>query len=301
MRQARISGARPFTQGLALISLKIRKINKENYAGVSYMKAEIKKKEVKHDYPHDDLDYAYRFSAEITKEVGKFVKGVVLFGSKARKKQPAHDIDILVILDDVSIYLTREFVQTYRIIVDNLVAKISKRLHITTFKYTSFWEFARNGDPIAINILRDGVPIVDREFFRPLQILLHQGRIRPSQEAVWNYYYKAPQTLLGSKYRMISAVMDLYWAVIDASHSALMRLNEIPPSPNHVADMVNEKLVAKGLLEKKYAGTAKKFFDLSKKIEYREIKEISGAQYDKYYKEAEAYVERMKKFIEEYK
>ncbi len=162
------------------------------------MEAEIKQKETdknKADYPEDDLDDAYKFSAELSREVGKFIKGVVLFGSKARKKGPAHDIDILVILDDVTIYWTKEFVQTYRIIVDNLIAKISKRLHITTFKYTSFWEYVRNGDPIAINILRDGVPLIDREFFRPLQLLLFQGRIRPSQEAVWNYYYKSPETL----------------------------------------------------------------------------------------------------------
>lgn len=267
------------------------------------MEAEIKHKDIdksKHEYGDDDLDYAYKFSAEISKEVGKFVKGVILFGSKARKKGPSHDIDILVILDDISIYLTREFVQTYRIIVDNLIAKISKRLHVTTFKYTSFWEFVRNGDPIAINILRDGVPIIDREFFRPLQMLLYQGRIKPSQESVWIYYYKSPQMLQDSKFKMISAVMDLYWAIIDSSHAALMKLNEIPPSPSHVSEMVNEKLILPGLIEKKYANVSKKFYELSKKIEYREIKEIKGAEYDKLYKEAESYVDRMKKFIEEY-
>lgn len=267
------------------------------------MEAEIKKKDVSREssYPRDDSDYAYRFAAEITKEVGKFVKGVVLFGSTVRKKQPAHDIDVLVILDDVSIYLTKEFVQTYRIIVENIIAKISRRLHITTFKYSSFWEFVRNGDPVAINILRDGVPIVDREFFRPLQLLLLQGRIRPSQEAIWTYYFKSPRELQSSKFRMISACMDLYWAVIDASHAALMKLNEIPPSPNHVSDMINEKLVNTGLIEKKYSHTVRKFYELSKKIEHREIKEITGHEYDRYYKEAEEYVNRMRKFIEGYR
>ena len=268
------------------------------------MQSEIKPKKIENTqkYPEDDLDYAYRFSAELTKEVGKFVKGVILFGSNARKKgKPAHDIDMLIVLDDISIYMSKEFVQTYRIIVDNLIAKVSKRLHITTFKYSSFWEYVRNGDPLAINILRDGVPIVDREFFRPLQLLLYQGRIRPRKEAVWNYYYKSNQNMQGSKYKMISAVMDLYWAVIDASHSALMRLNEIPPSPNHVHEMIAEKLIKTNLIEKKYSNTAKRFFDLSKKIEYREIKEIKGSDYDKYYKEADAYIQRMKKFIEDYK
>ncbi|MEM3374106.1 MAG: nucleotidyltransferase domain-containing protein [Candidatus Woesearchaeota archaeon] len=266
------------------------------------MEAEIKKKEEidkKNEYPKDDLDIAYHFSAEISKEMGKLLKGIVLFGSTARKKKPSHDIDILIIVDDLTVYWTKELVQTYRIIVDNLIAKISKRLHITTFKYSYFWEMVRLGDPIVINILRDGVPIVDREFFRPLQVLLYQGRIRPSKESVWTYYYKSPQMLQESKFKMISAVMDLYWAVIDASHAALMKINEIPPTPNHVADMVKEKLVDTSLIEKKYADVVKKFYDLSKKIEYREINEISGKDYDKYYKEAEDYVNRLKKFIEE--
>lgn len=268
------------------------------------MESEIKHKDLeknKEKYPKDDMDYAYRFSAELTKEVGQFVKGVILFGSNARKKQPAHDVDILVILDDITVYMSKEFVQTYRIIVQNIVAKISKRLHVTTFKYSSFWEFVRNGDPIAINILRDGVPIVDREFFRPLQLLLYQGRIRPSKESVWTYYYKSAKNLNGSKFRMISAVMDLYWAVIDASHAALMRLNEIPPSPNHVAEMVENKLIKTGLIDKKYSKTMRHFYDLSKKIEYREIKEISGKEYDRLFKEADEYISRFRQFIEEYK
>ncbi|NTV22955.1 MAG: hypothetical protein HGA85_01080 [Nanoarchaeota archaeon] len=263
------------------------------------MESEIHSKDVeKKEYPQDDLDIAYKFSAAITKEVGKFIKGVVLFGSKARKKKKAHDIDILIILDDVSIYLNREFVQTYRIVVENLVAKISTRLHVTTFKYTSFWEFVRNGDPIAINILRDGVPIVDREFFRPLQILLQQGRIKPSQESVWTYYRKGGESMESARLKMIGAVLDLYWAVIDASHAALMQINEIPPSPNHVASMISEKLVKQGLLEEKYAGTAQKFYDLSKKIEYRDVMSISGQDYDRLFSEAEAYVKRMREFIE---
>jgi predicted nucleotidyltransferase/uncharacterized protein (UPF0332 family) len=267
------------------------------------MESKIKEKKIENSqkYPEDDIDFAYKFAAEITKEVGKFVKGVILFGSKARKKdKPAHDIDVLVILDDISIFMSKEFVQTYRIIVDNLIVKISKRLHVTTFKYSSFWEFVRNGDPIAINILRDGVPIIDREFFRPLQLLLYQGRIRPSKESVWSYYYKSSQNMQNSRYNMISAVMDLYWAVIDASHSALMRMNEIPPSPSHVQEMVYDKLIKTGLIEKKYSKTVEKFYDISKKIEYRDIKEIKGRDYDKYYKEANDYIKRMKKFIEEY-
>ena len=250
------------------------------------------------NYPKEDLDYAYKFAAEISREVGRFVKSVILFGSKSRKKDKPHDIDVLVILDDVSIHLSKEFIQTYKIIVDNLVIKICRKLHITTFKYTSFWEYARHGDPIVVNVLRDGVPIVDREFFRPLQILLKQGRIIPSSEAMWTYYYKSSRSLQASKMKMLDAVTDLYWSVIDVSHAALMKIHETPPSPSHVSKLVESMLVDSGFIEQKYAKTAQKFYELSKKIEYRELEHIDGKTYDKYYKEASAYVARLRKFIE---
>ncbi|MBN1502458.1 nucleotidyltransferase domain-containing protein [Candidatus Woesearchaeota archaeon] len=268
------------------------------------MEAEIKERKNENidKYDKEDRELAHKFSAEIYKEVGKFVKAIVLFGSTARKnKTHKGDIDILIILDDTTIFLSREFIQTYRIIVQDLIGKISRRLHVTTFKFTSFWEFVRNGDPVAINILRDGVPLLDTDFFRPLQLLLYQGRIRPTPEAVWTYFYKAPRTLTNSRYHLVSAAMDLYWAVIDAAHSALMTLGEIPPSPSHVADMIEEKMVKPKLLEEKYAEIMREFYKLSKLIEYREIKFIDGAEYDKHYKRAEEFVNRIKKFIEEKK
>ncbi|MBN2423031.1 nucleotidyltransferase domain-containing protein [Candidatus Woesearchaeota archaeon] len=267
------------------------------------MEAEIKKRKPANEnkYGKDDLDIAYKFSAELHKEVGSFIKGIILFGSNARKDSNKNDIDILVILDDVSIFLSDEYIQTYRIIVQKLVGDISKRLHVTTFKYTSFWEFVRNGDPIAINILRDGVPIIDTEFFRPLQLLLYQGRIKPTKEALWTYFFKAPNTLQNSKFHVIQATVDLYWAVIDAAHAALMSLDEIPPSPEYAADMMEEKLVKPGLLEKRYVDILKQFYRLSKMIEHRDIKQIGGAEYDRYYIEAEDFVNRIKKFIEEKK
>jgi len=215
-----------------------------------------------------------------------------------RKEKEKHDIDILVIIDDVSIFPSKEFIQTYRIIVQNLVGQISTRLHVTTFKYTTMWEYVRIGDPIAINILRDGVPIIDSEFFRPLQLLLNQGRIKPSREAVWTYFYKAPNTLQNARFRVVSACVDLYWAVMDSAHAALMTLEEIPPSPEYVGDMLEEKMVKPGLIEAKYVTIARNFYRLSKMIEHRDIKSVGGAEFENYYKEAEDFVGRMKDFIE---
>ncbi len=252
-------------------------------------------------YSRDDFELAKRFGESMEAEVGDFLKAVILFGSTARNAKLEiyeRDIDVLVIVNDLTIILNKEVITAYRIIAENTASKVSKRLHITTLKLTTFWEYIRNGDPIAINMLRDGVPIIDKGFFEPIQVLLAQGRIRPSIESIWTYFSRAPATISNSKWHIMQAVVDLYWAVIDSSHAALMSLGQIPPTPEHVADMIEEKMIKSGLLEKRYAETMRNFYKISKMIIHREVKEITGQEYEKYLKEAQAYVAVMQKFIE---
>lgn len=258
-------------------------------------------------YEKHEIDIVLSFAKEAKKEFKDLLKAIILFGSTARKTkeqnpgktiEKSNDIDILIIIDDVKIELSQELIQTYRIILEKIVAKTSKKLHVTSLRFTNFWEYIRSGDPIAINILRDGIPIIDTGFFEPLQILLYQGRIRPSAESIQNYLALAPQTLQNSKQHILQATLDLYWAVIDAAHAALMSINEVPPSPGHVADMLEEKLVKKGLLKKYHAYTMRQFYSLGKSIMHGELLNISGDQYDVYYKEAFSFVMDMKNFIE---
>ena len=251
------------------------------------------------DYKKEDFDIAYEFSKKIYEEMKDLVKATVLFGSSARKTVSQGDIDVLVIIDDLTVRLTPELTEAYTLITEKLVTEISPMLHITTLKLTAFWEYVRSGDPVIINMLRDGIALLDTGFFEPIQVLLKQGRIRPTHESVWAYFVKAPSTLYNSKWHLLQATVDLYWAVIDAAHAALMKLGEIPPTPEHVADMMQMHMVNKGLISKKYADTMRKFYKLSRMINHREIKEISGKEYDSYYKEAQDFVYKIREFIEE--
>ncbi len=263
---------------------------------------EKRKNENIYKYPTDDVKIVNDFAQKIKAELGDFLIAVVMFGSTVKKTaRKGSDIDVLVVGDDISFQLTNELIEAYRIITENVIASVSKKLHVTSMTFTSFWEYVRVGDPVAINILRDGVAMIDTGFFNPLQMLLKQGRIRPSEESIWRYFGRAPKTLTNSRWHILQATLDLYWSVIDAAHAALMRKGHVPPSPDHAADVLNEKLVKKKLLETKYVTTMKKFYDLSKQITHREIQHIDGADYDKYHKEANEFVERMKKFIEEEK
>ena len=265
------------------------------------MKFDIPRKEHPNieKYEKHDVDIAHRFANGLYKEMGSLIRAVVIFGSAARKKTTAKsDIDVLVILDDLTISLSPEVVNAYRVIVNKIIVKVSTRLHITTLRFTSFWDYIRNGDPIGINILRDGVALIDSGFFEPLQALLKKGRIRPTSESIWTYYIRAPNTLHNSRWHLLQATIDLYWAVIDAAHAALMKHGEIPPTPEHVADLLEQKLVKKRLLEHKYVTIMRHFYKLMKMITHREIKEIKGKEYEHYYKTAEDFVKRMREFIE---
>lgn len=251
-------------------------------------------------YLAQDIDSARKFAKLMYKEFGGFLKAVVLFGSSVKTPGAKfRDLDILVILDDVSVLFSKEIVETYRIITQKCIAAVDpERLHIQSMKFTQFWEYVRAGDPVAVNILRSGLALVDTGFFDPLQALLDQGRIRPSEESIYTYFTMAPASLHRSKQHLLTAAVDLYWAAIDAAHAALMKLGEIPPSPDHVADLLERRLVRERHISRKYADAMRKLYNLSKQITHREKKSITGAEYEKYKKLAETFVNGMKKFIE---
>lgn len=250
-------------------------------------------------YPTEDFNLAKKFAEQLKRELGDFLISMILFGSSVRKDHTSQsDIDILVITDDATFTINEPMIETYKIIVENLVARISPKFHITSMTLTSFWEHTKAGDPIVVNMLRDGVTLIDIGFFEPMQKLLKQGRIRPSPESVWRYYGRSPKTLLNSRWHLLQATLDLYWAVIDSAHAALMHHNEIPPTPEHVADLLDRVFVKHKLLEKKYVDSMNKFYRMSKMITHREVKEISGPEYERLYVEADEFVRRMRGLIE---
>lgn len=249
-------------------------------------------------YHKESMDIAYAFSKDLYKEFGQFLKAIVLFGSTAKRKENKDsDVDILVIVDDLTIKMTPEIIEAYRIIVEKLVKKVSTKIHVTSLKFTTFYEYVHAGDPVAINMLRSGVSLIDTGFFNPLKALLKVGRIRPTPESVWTYYSKAPHIINNSKNHILQAVVDLYWAVIDASHAALMAAGEVPPSPDHVSDYINNTFIKKGKLEQKYGHIVKDFYTIAKSIMHKEVTKMSGVEYDRYLKSATEFVEKMQNII----
>ncbi len=116
-------------------------------------KVERKGNENIHKYPTEDLKVAEKFADALKKELHDFLIGVVAFGSMARREaKESSDIDLLVIMDDVTFVITEPMIEGYKLIVENIIRKTSMRLHITSMTVTSFWEHVKVGDRITVNI-----------------------------------------------------------------------------------------------------------------------------------------------------
>jgi len=260
------------------------------------MEFRIKRKVSKNNvnYSKEKLDIAYNFARKLLKEIGDFVKVVVLHGADSPET-----IKIIAITDDISFEISHEMVETYRIISEKIIESTDSRITLTTMKLSSFWEHVKIGDPHTINLLREGVALIDMGFFEPVQFLLENGRIRPSEESVWTYFYRAPTTLQNSRYHLMQATIDLYWSASNISHAALMKLGIIPPSPEHLADFVDTYLAQKGLVSKTCPNTMRTLYDVSKMIIHKDIADIKGEQYDEYRKAAFQYLAELQKVVED--
>ncbi|MBI5388981.1 nucleotidyltransferase domain-containing protein [Candidatus Woesearchaeota archaeon] len=251
-------------------------------------------------YQNEDLNVADGFSKKLQKEFGGFLKAIVLFGSVAKRNvQSKGDIDILLIVDDVSTVLTTEVSEAYRVIVEGHVRQTSPRLHITTLRLTTFWDYVKSGDPIVLNMLRSGAALYDVGIFGPMQELLKKGRIKPTEEAMWVYYARAPRTLQNAKWHILHGTVDLYWAVIDAAHAAIIKSGNMPPQPEMVASVLEEKFVATKKLHKRYPKTMHKLYIIAKQIMHGEKKGMTGEEFDALYKEAGDFVTQIKLLLQD--
>lgn len=259
---------------------------------------EYKKRRVEYQYDEADLELTKEFSNDLKKELHNLLKAVVLFGSAARgAKQEGSDIDVLIILNDLDIVMSKEVLAGLRVLIENTAAKTSEKFHLTLMHLSEFWDYSRQGDPIIVNILRDGMPVYDSGFFTPMQTLLYEGKIRPSKEAVWVYYLRAPKTIKSAQTHLLSAIVDCYWAVIDSAHAALMHKGVIPGAPHLVADLLESHFVEKNTLDKKYVKSIRKFYKLAKDVGHHQLTKISGKDIDELIREADDFVKAMKNII----
>jgi predicted nucleotidyltransferase/uncharacterized protein (UPF0332 family) len=244
-----------------------------------------------------EREIALDFATKVYKEFDQMIKSIVLFGSSARRKSsPGSDIDIIVIIDDVSVKWDMELIAWYREELGKLIQKnpYRKPLHINSVKLSTWWNDLLKGDPVIMNVLRYGDSLIDvGGFFNPLKILLHEGKIRATPEAIYTLLQRAPHHLARASTSMLGAVDGLYWTVVDAAHAVLIAANVTPPSPEAIADILMEKFVKTKKLDKKFVRFYDEIHHIAKEIIHGNIEHIKGSDIDQWFVEADAFLSEM--------
>src|SRR3989339_576889 len=254
-------------------------------------KIPIKKKEVKkipNSFPKKTVetlnlatehDIAMDFAVKVYKKYDKMIKSVVLFGSTVKQDmQAGSDVDIIIILDDVTIAWDQELISWYREELEKILRAnpYNKKLHINTVKLSTWWEDLIKGDPTILNVIRYGEAMIDLAgFFEPLKYLLLKGKIKSTP----------------------GAIEGLYWSMVDSAHAALISAKVIPASPEHIPMDLKETFVDTNVLDSKYVNWYTELLELHKKIGHGEIKDLKGVEIDLWQEKAEKFLEAMIKIV----
>ena len=251
-----------------------------------------------------DREISYDFAVKAYEKFNKLIKSIVLFGSSAKQTATAKsDIDLVILLDDCTVQWDDELVSWYREELGRIIQanNYKKSLHINTVRLSTWWADLIRGDPVVINIIRYGEALVDfGGFFNPLKVLLHQGKIKSTPEAIYTALQRAPAHMARSKAAVLGAIEGLYWAMVDAAHAALIAAKQIPPSPEHITEMLKSQFVDNKLLAQKYAEWYKEMYIFAHKILHGTTTEISGREIDLWRARTDEFVGKMAKLVKEF-
>lgn len=250
-----------------------------------------------------ESDIAMDFSLKVYKKFEKAIKSIILFGSTVKQSAVSgSDIDIIIVIDDVSIRWSTEIIAWYREELDKILKAnpYQKNLHINTIKLSTWWDDLIQGDPVIVNVLRYGEAMIDLAgFFEPLKFLLIAGKIKNTPEAVYNSLQRAPLHLQRSKAAELNSVEGLYWAMVDSSQAALIAANVSPPSPEHIPADLMQTFVNQGMLKRRYVDWFRDLLILHKKIAHGEIKELRGIVIDDWQERTDEFIKVMAQLVQE--
>lgn len=245
----------------------------------------------------DEKEIAQDFAVKVYQKFDKLVKSIVLFGSQAKNTSTStSDIDIIIVVDDAAIKFDQELVAWYREELGKIINAnpYKQELHINTIKLTTWWQDLIRGDPVVINILRFGEPLLDfGGFFSPLKVLLQDGKIKQTPEAIYTCLQRAPSHLARGRASKLGVIEGLYWAMVDSSHAALMAAKQSPPSPEHVPIMLKDTFVDNKILNMRYVIWYRDLYLLHRKIVHGEITNVEGKEIDEWQKRADEFLRAM--------
>ncbi len=264
------------------------------------VKEKTEKKEEKSLTEKDINEKLETLKKQILDKYGEMVKAIVIMGSVARGEfKSKSDVDLFVVLDDTQ----NEIPFDKKVKIDEELDKMAKALSPSisiqpSYTLTEFMDYARVAHPIIYNFIKEGKAIYDSGFFTPFKNLLLAGRIPATREAIESYMEGAPKKLMRAKtVKLLMLAEDCYYAILNTAQAVLMFLGLEPPVPSKAYDDVVKYLVRPGILDPKYAEWLREIIEVRKKIEHKELMDVTGEFVDEWIKKSEEFVDVMFKLL----
>jgi uncharacterized protein (UPF0332 family) len=159
---------------------------------------------------------------------------------------------------------------------------------------TDFWDYARVGHPLIYRIIKTGIPVYDVGFFAPVKRLLELGKIPLTREQIDNLMERAPEKIARAKaVKLLILAEDCYYAMLNTAQAVLMFMDIEPPPPSRAYMEIRKNLVEPGLLKPEYAKWLREIVEIRKKIERRELVDVSGTYVDEWIDKSEKFANEM--------
>jgi predicted nucleotidyltransferase/uncharacterized protein (UPF0332 family) len=240
----------------------------------------------------------------VVQKFDKYVVSYVISGSFLRGEATKNsDIDVFVIINDTDVkrmprleLKERLRAMIYQYINEaSALAGVKNELHIQTYLLTEFWDSVKDAHPVIFTFIRDGIPIYDKGTFMPWKALLKMGKLKPSPEAIDMFMKTAERTKEMVGRRLIDAMIDLYYGVLNPSQAMVMLYGSAPPTHKETVQKMEEIFVKKEkMLKKSDIAILEKSVKLFKKYEHDPKYKISGKEIDELIKDSEIYLKRLK-------
>lgn len=256
------------------------------------------KRRTRKELRKERFDTANKFAESIVKKFGPIVKCVVTWGSITREKQTFHaksDIDCLVIVDD----LTGPISDQQRAVLDIETRKIAKqtdkRISIQpVWTLSELWAMIRHQSPLVYSVLREGWALYDTGFFVPLKKMYNMGQFAGTTEAAYIRMGLIDRRLALAEHKKIMIVFEeVFHAMLEAAQGVLVFTGKEPPGIRGTPDAMRKYLVDEGLLEEKWADEMEDGVKFYKGVEHGKVKEITGAEVDKWIERGRMFISRM--------
>ncbi len=241
-----------------------------------------------------------KITKEIVGKYGKLIKAVWVYGSYARNQEkPKSDIDILILVDDVSqnvgVYKLNEIYMFAKLMGEKIRQenKINHEFHFQPPRtLTDWWDLLRSGEPWVYTGMRDAKVLYDPSgFVEPIKRILNEGRIYATKEKSFALLERAKAMYKKLREKTIVDVMSkILKIMVETSQAVLMYYGEPPLYDDALIERLRD-LSKKKIINEKYILYLEDAYRMNKMIEMGDVGKIK-------IRDVETYIDRGMKFIE---